>query len=178
MDRLHKAPLFPLPLLLLPGESLQLHVFEERYKSLVNQALSQNTGFGIPCRSLLNIANLGSWVVIKQVLKRYDTGELDVEVRCDGLFVLKNFYYPNEDVQFPGGKILFYEPEWLKLEEGSPLDELLESALIAQLDLKEKFKLLRLKDSVSRRKFLDNRSKLIEMLRKQEDAVYENLYLN
>ena len=42
-----KIPIFPLPLVLLPGEKLPLHIFEAKYKKMVEYCLKHNQKFGI-----------------------------------------------------------------------------------------------------------------------------------
>ena len=44
-------PMFPLGMLLLPGETKMLHIFEERYKQLVSDCLANQAHFGIPYSS-------------------------------------------------------------------------------------------------------------------------------
>lgn len=46
-DGLVRLPLFPLNLVLFPGMDLPLHIFEERYKSMIGECLNQNTPFGV-----------------------------------------------------------------------------------------------------------------------------------
>ncbi len=42
-----RVPLFPLNLVLFPGETLPLHIFEERYKAMLQHSLRERTPFGI-----------------------------------------------------------------------------------------------------------------------------------
>jgi Lon protease-like protein len=42
-----KLPLFPLNMVLFPGASIQLHIFEERYRVMIGRCLEQSTPFGI-----------------------------------------------------------------------------------------------------------------------------------
>ena len=46
-DLLERFPLFPLGLVLLPGEVVPLHIFEERYKLMVGECLDEGREFGI-----------------------------------------------------------------------------------------------------------------------------------
>jgi len=46
-DGLVQLPLFPLNLVLFPGMDLPLHIFEERYKSMIGDCLNQNLPFGV-----------------------------------------------------------------------------------------------------------------------------------
>ena len=40
-------PLFPLNTVLFPGMQLKLHIFEERYKIMINKCIEENTPFGV-----------------------------------------------------------------------------------------------------------------------------------
>ena len=46
-DGLVQLPLFPLNLVLFPGMDLPLHIFEERYKDMIGECLSQDSPFGV-----------------------------------------------------------------------------------------------------------------------------------
>ncbi len=73
-------PLFPLNLVVYPNSSYPLHIFEERYKILVNSCLATGKGFGIVPIIQNEIANVGSYVNVTSVLKKYSTGEIDIVV--------------------------------------------------------------------------------------------------
>jgi Lon protease-like protein len=80
-------PLFPLPLVILPEEKIALHIFEERYKDLINFCLSQREigieqVFGISFTQESKMAEVGCAVLIDRVVKRYEDGQLDIEVRA------------------------------------------------------------------------------------------------
>jgi Lon protease-like protein len=82
-----KIPLFPLNLVMFPGAKYPLHIFEERYKRLVNKCLATDDGFGIVLRSEEEISDVGCFVRISRILKRYDNGNLDIIVA--GLYRFK-----------------------------------------------------------------------------------------
>ena len=44
---MYELPLFPLQAVLLPGTSLRLHIFEERYKRMINLCLNTGHPFGV-----------------------------------------------------------------------------------------------------------------------------------
>lgn len=71
-------PLFPLNIVVFPGEELNLHIFEPRYKQLVNDCLETKTTFGIPSfvKSKLEV---GTEVKITEVSKVYDDGRMDIK---------------------------------------------------------------------------------------------------
>jgi Lon protease-like protein len=81
-------PMLPLSLVLLPGETTKLYIFEERYKQLIIECLNNNASFGIPYMEKGTITGFGCEVKIKRILKTYDNGEMDVLVEGTNLFRL------------------------------------------------------------------------------------------
>lgn len=71
-------PLFPLSLVLLPQNIVPLHIFEERYKEMIGEALSNETEFGIVLAANDGILNVGCTATVERVLRRYDDGRLDI----------------------------------------------------------------------------------------------------
>ncbi len=71
-------PLFPLGLVLYPGEAMPLHIFEERYRELVRYCLETEDPFGIVLAQDEALAAVGCTARIERVLERYDDGRLDI----------------------------------------------------------------------------------------------------
>jgi len=71
-------PLFPLDLVLLPAAPLPLHIFEERYKVMLDECLEQEAEFGIVWAQEDGVARVGCTARVAEVLKRYEDGKLDV----------------------------------------------------------------------------------------------------
>ena len=63
-------PLFPLGIVALPGELIPLHIFEERYKTMLNECLGEQKEFGIVWLSDDGIKEIGCAVEIDRVLDR------------------------------------------------------------------------------------------------------------
>jgi len=74
-------PIFPLALVIFPNSKYPLHIFEERYKKLINKCLSQKSGFGIVSRIGENVSEVGVYVDILDVIKIYESGEMDIVVK-------------------------------------------------------------------------------------------------
>jgi Lon protease-like protein len=75
------TPIFPLPLVIYPNSYYPLHVFEERYKSLINRSIKNNSTFVI-VPTLNDIpANIGTEVSVSQITNKYPTGEFDIVVK-------------------------------------------------------------------------------------------------
>jgi len=84
-------PMFPLNLLLLPGETTKLYIYEDRYKELVNDCLNNDAAFGIPFVEKGKIQKFGCEVKINRILKNYENGALDILVEGVDLFKLLEF---------------------------------------------------------------------------------------
>lgn len=78
--------IFPLGIVVYPGEQLNLHVFEPRYKQLVAACLAEQKPFGIPVVINKKIMEYGTLVQIKKVEKVYDTGEMDIVTLGERVF--------------------------------------------------------------------------------------------
>lgn len=97
-------PYFPLKLVAFPGEQLNLHVFEPRYKQLINECLDQGKSFGIPVFNK-SIMQFGSEMEIEEVVKVYTTGEMDIITRCVQAFELISFEEQVPDKLYSGGVV-------------------------------------------------------------------------
>jgi ATP-dependent Lon protease len=75
-----QIPIFPLALVVFPNSKYPLHIFEERYKILINQCLANKSGFGIVSRIGDTISEVGVYVEVADVTKIYESGELDIVV--------------------------------------------------------------------------------------------------
>jgi Lon protease-like protein len=81
-DRLsNEFPLFPLGIVALPGELIPLHIFEERYKTMMNECLQHEREFGIVWLSDEGLREVGCAVEIEQVLERMDDGRMNLVTR-------------------------------------------------------------------------------------------------
>lgn len=72
--------IFPLSLVVFPNSKYPLHIFEERYKILINKCLANNSGFGIVSRIGDTISEVGVYVEVADVIKIYESGEIDIVV--------------------------------------------------------------------------------------------------
>jgi len=71
-------PLFPLHVVVFPRTHLPLHIFEDRYKEMVGNALRENSEFGIVLAKDEGIVNAGCTVIVEKVLKNYPDGKMDI----------------------------------------------------------------------------------------------------
>ena len=71
-------PLFPLDLVLLPGVPLPLHIFEARYKEMIQECLDHKSVFGIIRSKEESLASIGCTAEIMNVLKKYPDGRMNI----------------------------------------------------------------------------------------------------
>jgi uncharacterized protein len=74
-------PIFPLSIVVFPGEKLNLHIFEPRYRQLIAECSAQKKTFGIPAVLDNKVQELGTLVEITDVKKVYDDGKMDITTR-------------------------------------------------------------------------------------------------
>jgi uncharacterized protein len=80
-------PLFPLGIIVFPGESLNLHIFEPRYKQLINECFKESKPFGIPAVIDNKVSELGTLVKIVEIVNIAENGEMDI--RTEGTTVFR-----------------------------------------------------------------------------------------
>jgi Lon protease-like protein len=119
-----ELPIFELPIVILPGELLPLHIFEERYKRMIGDCVEREEPFGIVFRDDDGSARrIGCTARVTEVLERFDDGRLNILVTGERPFqVLDRF----EQVEYPAGEVRPISAD----EE--PLDEDAEAAEIAR----------------------------------------------
>lgn len=109
-------PIFPLNLVVYPGEELKLHVFEPRYKQMIRECVADNKSFGIPGIIEQELKDYGTLMEILAVDKTYDNGEMDIRVKGTSVFrVLEVIHEVPEKLY--SGAIVHY-PE--NVFQGSP----------------------------------------------------------
>jgi uncharacterized protein len=79
-------PIFPLNLVVYPGEDLNLHIFEPRYKQLIAECVELKKNFGIPSVVKEKMGELGTVMEIREVVKMYDNGEMDIKSKGLNVF--------------------------------------------------------------------------------------------
>lgn len=77
---MNQLGLFPLGLVLLPGERMPLHIFEPRYKELIGECLAEERPFGIVLADDSGLKEVGTEASVIEVLERFDDGRLNIVV--------------------------------------------------------------------------------------------------
>ena len=120
-------PLFPIGIVALPGEPIPLHIFEARYKTMMNECLREEREFGIVWLSDDGLRDIGCACEIEQVLERMEDGRLNLLARGTRPFrVLER----QGHLAYPAAVIEFVEDH-----EDAPDAELLQTARGAYADL-------------------------------------------
>jgi hypothetical protein len=104
----HHLPLFPLKLVAFPGEQLNLHIFEPRYKQLIKDIQAGKGTFGIAVY-IDKLMPFGTEVELEEVSKEYDDGRMDIRTRGKRVFEMLSFENPEVDKLYAGGNVVYYE---------------------------------------------------------------------
>jgi Lon protease-like protein len=101
--------LFPLPLVLLPGEILPLHIFEERYKALIGECRASGGVFGIVLSEADEVARNGCTAAIDDVVGEFDDGRLNILVSGRERFALDEVIEPAEPSGFLRARVEVFD---------------------------------------------------------------------
>jgi Lon protease-like protein len=110
-------PIFPLSLIVFPGENLNLHIFEPRYKQLIKECHEQKKPFGIPAVVNKELKELGTLVEVKEIRKVYDDGKMDISTTGIKVFRMLELIREIPDKLYSGAIVTYPEAE----EDGSRL---------------------------------------------------------
>jgi Lon protease-like protein len=99
-------PLFPLGLVALPGEMIPLHIFEERYKTMMNECLREDSEFGIVWLSDDGLREIGCACAIDRVLERMEDGRMNLLARGTRPFLVLE---RQGHLAYPAGVVEFVE---------------------------------------------------------------------
>src|SRR5688572_21180487 len=72
-------PIFPLGIVIYPGEKVHLHIFEPKYKQLIKECQENKKPFGVPTVVNNRLQEMGTLVEITDVVQVYDNGEMDIK---------------------------------------------------------------------------------------------------
>jgi Lon protease-like protein len=201
-DMTNFVPIFPLSIVVFPGEQVNLHIFEPKYKQLILECAREGKPFGIPTVLNERLSEYGTLVHISSIEKTYDSGEMDITT--SGLQVLRVLelvkdipekLYSGAIVSYPanfddGNRGLMQQlvrslrelHELLHVQKKFSKEDLLLRAYdIAHhvgLSLEEEYEFLQLTREIQRQEYLKRHlSKIIPMLGEME-ALKEKIKLN
>lgn len=101
-------PLFPLDLVLFPGTSLPLHIFEPRYREMISECLDQKKAFGVVRAKEEGVAEIGCTAEIITVAKKYPDGRMDIVTEGRERFEVMQV---NQERSFLQAEVLYLQDE-------------------------------------------------------------------
>lgn len=193
--------LFPLSIVIMPQEQKYLHIYEPRYKQLINDCFAQNKDFGIPAVVEGMAMNLGTRVKIVDIEKFYPDGKMDIRVEGVSIFKLNSLNQKLENKLYTSGEIetIQFDDQYAKSTELlqlfkkfteiqfniKPIYEfdknigIFELANSLQLSNIEKFSLIKnTKNPHIQQNILINYLRLFLAVSKQEELLNYNFMLN
>uniref|UniRef100_UPI00404A3C8B LON peptidase substrate-binding domain-containing protein n=1 Tax=Fulvivirga sp. TaxID=1931237 RepID=UPI00404A3C8B len=196
MTEKNAIPIFPLNILPLPGELVPLHIFEPRYRQLLQDVEAHDIEFGIYFASQHNKERVGSLVRLESILKRYDTGESDIVVKCVDVFLLTKYLKRLGSKLYSGGDTYLFDTykdsaigEELKIDFADYL-EITNSKLVIEdcdihdianaldLDNSDRLKYTKLISLDKKQQFLKQRLQYRKFIYEQELNHKNNFHLN
>jgi ATP-dependent Lon protease len=99
-----RIPLFPLDMVLFPGQAVPLHIFEPRYREMTRHCIDTQSPFGIVHVNGVTLAQTGCSAMIMKILKEYEDGRSDILTAGQSAFQLIRTHdekpYMEADVQY------------------------------------------------------------------------------
>ena len=100
-----KLALFPLSLVAYPGQALNLHIFEERYKELIHDCKENEMHFGIPSYTKSGGMSVGTEMRLEKIERIYPDGKMDIRTIGIRIFRLIDYKKVMEGKLYPCGEI-------------------------------------------------------------------------
>ncbi len=110
-------PIFPLSVIVFPGENLNLHIFEPRYRQLITECFQEKKPFGIPAVMNKELKELGTLIEVQEVKKIYDDGKMDITTKGVKVFRLLELIKEIPEKLYSGAIVTYPEDE----DDGSRL---------------------------------------------------------
>jgi len=99
-------PIFPLGLVAIPREFVPLHIFEPRYRTMIAEALEQESEFGIVWSDEEGLRDVGCAVEITRVLERMEDGRINIVTRGTRAFEIVETI---DDLPYPAARVAWVE---------------------------------------------------------------------
>jgi uncharacterized protein len=195
-------PIFPLSIVVYPGEQLNLHIFEPRYKQLIKECFETKKPFGIPPVIDNKLSETGTLVKVVEITTVYEDGKMDVKTEGLEVFTilevikeLPDKLYSGAIVNYPEntlrGSMGLMETIIIAIRELHKLlkiskdfkkpDELLNTYDVAHhagLSLPEEYELLQLMYELQRQEYLKRHLKKILAVIAETEVLKERVKLN
>jgi len=102
-------PIFPLGIVVYPGEELNLHIFEPRYKQLITDCIESKKPFGIPAVLNNKVSEMGTLVELLEITEVYDNGEMDIKTKGTQVFRILELLKSVPDKLYSGAIVNYPE---------------------------------------------------------------------
>ncbi len=102
-------PIFPLGITVFPTENLNLHIFEPRYKQLIEDCFGEKKPFGIPTVLNNGIAELGTLLEITEVVEVHSDGKMDIRTKGLAIFSILEIIKQVPDKLYQGAVVSYPE---------------------------------------------------------------------
>lgn len=195
-------PIFPLGIVVYPGEHLNLHIFEPRYRQLIKDCFDAKKPFGIPTVINNKVSEMGTVVHITEISNTYDDGKMDI--KTEGLNTFKileivaelpDKLYSGAIVTYPKVSVKGSAPLMKKILEGirdihrslnvskdfkKPDNELLsyDVAHHAGMSLQDEYYLLELQEELHRQEFLKRHILKVTPVMQEMELLKDKIKLN
>ena len=100
-------PIFPLGIVVYPGEELNLHIFEPKYKQLISECFETKKPFGIPAVINDRLSEMGTLVEVKEISKVYDDGKMDIKTEGHQVFKILEVIKELPDKLYSGAIVTY-----------------------------------------------------------------------
>jgi len=111
-------PIFPLNIIVYPGQLLNLHIFEPRYKQLIQECKEEKKTFGIPSVFKETLNEYGTEMELLEISKVYDNGEMDIKTKGLKVFRIMEVLRDVPDKLYSAA--IVYETEQTKNDTDKP----------------------------------------------------------
>ncbi len=198
-QRTEILPYFPLSVFMFPGEDMPLHIFEPRYKQLINDARTQGNTFAIPFVIEQEIQKFGCEVRLKEVVAEKEEGDMVIVVESVAVVEISSYNKQLEGKLYAGGTISrlpcddpviskelmelitsyrdLFDSEFLSSFRDTVVTR--KDVIIAlNLASDEKYKFICMPGAEQREGFLAGQLRYLSMIRKQEALLGDDFGLN
>lgn len=200
---LNNFPLFPVSVIVFPGEIQPLHVFEQRYKELIRDMENNKETFGIPYVKDGKMCLYGSGVILHKILATSSTGEMDILVKGVNMFVINGMEEQLPGKLYAGGTVKLldemnsiadthlikkfrnYKEQLSKIDKGQDINSgiitsnhILDIAGQLPLENAEKYSIIKFKNKEQRETYLIEKLNFLLMINKKLEEVGYRFYLN
>ena len=194
-------PFFPLKLVAFPGEQLNLHIFEPRYKQLIGECLRDGITFGIPVYHKNEVLDYGTEMKVTRLVRSYPTGEMDINTEGVRAFKIHTFEEKVKGKLYAGGKVSFIDNrmdgvdihferlkvlakelvEVIKMDGQLNIDEMSHSFELAHkmgLSLEQEYDLLQMTSELQRQEYMINHLERALPIIKEMEQAREKIKMN